>query len=329
MNLKPAMRRLSSFLLCALGLVGAGHALAAQPLLTPAQLQPLLAAGALRVVDVREAPAYALQNLPGAVSAPYGLWRGPDDNPGMVPALPALTALVRQLGLGPQTHAVIVYTGTDSTDFGSAARVYWTLKSLGVQDLSILNGGLSAWKAAGLPVSDQPVTVAASNWQPTFSDQWLTTRDELASQIGSDQLTLIDARPAQYFDGRKTHESARARGTLPGARNVDSDFFFEPGSSALMGKADLQSEAASIEGAAGVGGGNTVSFCNTGHWASTDWFVLSEVLGQPNVRLYPGSIVDWTQAPQALPMVGARGRWDQLRYQVLAWSHRNLGTAAP
>lgn len=323
------MRRLSLFLCCALGLLLAGHAAAAQPLLTPAQLQPLMAAGSVRVVDVREAPAYALQHLPGAVSAPYGLWRGPDHNPGALPALPALTALVQQLGLTPQTHAVIVYTGTDSTDFGSAARVYWTLKSLGVHELSILNGGLSAWRSAGLPVSDQAATATPSNWQPRFSDQWLTTREELARQLGSDKLTLIDARPAPYFDGRKTHESARARGTLPGARNVDSDYFFEPGSSALMGKSDLQSEAASIDGLAGVGAGNTVSFCNTGHWAATDWFVLSEVLGQPNVRLYPGSVVDWTQSPQALPMVGERGRFEQLRHQVMSWGHRNLGTAAP
>ena len=325
MHQKAAMRRLSSLLFCALCLLTVGPALAAQPLLTPAQLQPLLAAGAVRVVDVREAPAYALQHLPGAVSAPYGLWRGPAENPGVTPALPALTALVQQLGLTPQTHAVIVYTGTDSTDFGSAARVYWTLKSLGLQQLSILNGGLSAWKAAGLPVSDQAAAAQPSHWQPRFSTQWLSTRESLANRLGNGKLRLIDARPAVYFDGRNVHEAARARGTLPGAHNLDSDFFFEPGSSALMSQADLQSEADSID----TSGGDTVSFCNTGHWAATDWFVLSEVLGQPNVRLYAGSIVDWTQAPQALPMQGEAGRWEQLRQQVLGWSHRNLGTRAP
>ena len=72
-----------------------------------------------------------------------------------------------------------------------------------------------------------------------------------------------------------------------------------------------------------------IAFCNAGHWSATDWFVLSEVLGRPGVRMYPGSIIDWTSAPAPLPMDNEPGRWQQLRYAALAWAHRNLGTPAP
>ena len=68
------MRSALRFLLLCLALAS-GAAQAAGPLLTPAELQPLAAAGAVRLIDVREGPAYALQHLPGAVSAPYGRWR--------------------------------------------------------------------------------------------------------------------------------------------------------------------------------------------------------------------------------------------------------------
>jgi thiosulfate/3-mercaptopyruvate sulfurtransferase len=44
-----------------------------------------------------------------------------------------------------------------------------------------------------------------------------------------------------------------------------------------------------------------ISYCNTGHWASTNWFVLSEVLGKKNVRIYDGSMVEWSAKP-ALPI---------------------------
>lgn len=44
-----------------------------------------------------------------------------------------------------------------------------------------------------------------------------------------------------------------------------------------------------------------VAFCNAGHWSATD--VRSELLGEPNVKLYAGSVIDWSQAPRALPMV--------------------------
>ena len=87
----------------------------AAPLVSPTELNTLAQAGGVRIVDVREAQAYALQHLPGAVSAPYFTrWRGPPSNPGLVPPLKDLTALVQELGLTPDTRTVLVYTGVDS-----------------------------------------------------------------------------------------------------------------------------------------------------------------------------------------------------------------------
>ncbi len=43
--------------------------------------------------------------------------------------------------------------------------------------------------------------------------------------------------------------------------------------------------------------GEVVTFCNTGHWASIDWFVLSELLGNADARMYDGSMVEWTADP--------------------------------
>jgi thiosulfate/3-mercaptopyruvate sulfurtransferase len=57
-----------------------------------------------------------------------------------------------------------------------------------------------------------------------------------------------------------------------------------------------------------------VSFCNTGHWAAINWFVLSEVLGQSGVQLYPGSMVEWSRA--GLPMDHVPGRAEQLWAQL-------------
>ena len=55
-----------------------------------------------------------------------------------------------------------------------------------------------------------------------------------------------------------------------------------------------------------------VSYCNTGHWASTNWFVLSEVLGRSDVRLYSGSMVEWTN-DERRPIESARTRLDDLK----------------
>ena len=318
------MFRLLSALLTALCLVGAAHA--APPLLTPAELKALADAGGVRTVDVRDAEAYALQHLPGAVSAPYARWRGAATNPGLVPPLHELTALVQELGLTPDTRTVLVYTGIDSSDFATAARAYWTLKSLGVRELSILNGGLNAWRAAGLPVSDQPAQAPRSTWQPRFNPQWLATRAEVRQLLGSGQAVLVDSRPAPFFQGRIAHDAAKARGTLPGAVNLDSDLYFELGSAVLMDNASLEVEA---EAAHAAPGQTVVTFCNAGHWSATEWFVRSELLGEPHVKLYPGSIIDWSQAPEPLPMANEPGRLDKLRDMLVTWAQRNLKFKTP
>ena len=321
------MRSLLALVLRALpGWLLAGLAWAA-PLVSPAELKTLADAGQVRIVDVREAGAYALQHVPGAASAPYFTrWRGPASNPGLVPPLADLTALVQQLGLTPDSRTVLVYTGVDSTDFATAARAYWTLKSLGVRELSILNGGLNAWRGAGLPVSDQPALAPRSAWQPRFDPQWLATRDEVRALLGQPGLVLVDSRPAPFYQGRIAQDVARARGTLPGAINIDSDLYFELGSAVLMDKTSLRDVA---DAAAIQSGDTVVSFCNAGHWSATDWFVRSEILGEKNVRLYPGSVIDWSQAPAPLPMVNEPDRWTKLRQMWGDWAHRNLGTKAP
>ena len=294
----------------------------AAPLIGPTELQTLAQQGAVRIVDVREADAYAMQHLPGAVSAPYlTRWRGPATNPGLPPSQRELTALVQSLGLTPETRTVLVYTGTDSSDFATAARAYWTLKSLGAKDLSILNGGLNAWRSAGLPVSNQAAVAPRSQWQPRFNPQWLATREDVRALLGQPGAVLVDSRPAPFYQGRVQVELAHAKGTLPGAINQDSDLYFELGSAVLMDKDSLQAEA---DKAHAKPEQTVVTFCNAGHWSATDWFVRSELLGEPNVKLYAGSVIDWSQAPQALPMVNEPSRAEKLRQMLTTWVNRNL-----
>jgi len=294
---------------------------AAQPLLTPAELQARLGDPGVRVIDIRDAKSYAAQYIPGAVNAPYGRWRGPASNPGELPELKKLTELVRSLGLASATHAVVVSSGADATDFGASARVYWTLKVLELKELSILNGGVKAWSQAGLPLDSAAVKVAASDYTPKLDTGLIATREQLSRQIGSGNLSLVDARPAAFFHGDTRHQAAKVPGTLKGAVNLEYTQWFAPGSATFVSS----EEARKIAAASALNAQEeTVSFCNTGHWAATNWFALSEVLGQMQVRLYPGSMVDWTQSAVALPMDNVPNRAKQLLVDVKLWAEKYL-----
>ena len=304
------------FVLFAL-LLGAPFLAAAQPLVTPAELSARLVEPQLRVVDIRDGKddagksPYEAGHIAGSLAAPYSKWRGPKDNPGKLPSEEALTALLRSLGIDAVTPVVVVYEGRNSTDFGAAARVYWTLKAVGVKHLSILNGGVKAWRTANLPLTTEVPTIAPSSFTAKIDPKLVATQDEVASVLGKDNVRLLDARPASFFLGETRHAAAKTPGTLVGARNVDQAVWFAKDSGALLPAADVQRVAQEH----GVQTDQpTVSFCNTGHWAATNWFVLSEVLGQKDVKLYPESTVGWSQA--GLPMGNVPSRLAQFWLQL-------------
>jgi thiosulfate/3-mercaptopyruvate sulfurtransferase len=290
---------------------------AAQPLLTPSELQAQSNNVAVRIIDIRDPKTYAASHIEGSVNAPYGKWRGAASNPGELPEIKKLTALVQSLGLTPNTHAVIVSSGADDTDFGAAARVYWTLKVLGLQQLSILNGGVKGWQQAGFKVNNKPVEVTASTFLPTIDTRYLVTRSELVQDIKSNKAVLIDARPAEFFNGDTRHAAAKLPGTIDGAINVEHSNWFKPGTSQVISSSDAKSIAAKYN--LEQPNQEIVSFCNTGHWAATNWFVLSEVVGDQNVKLYAGSMVDWAQAPEALPMQNVPNRLKQVYIDAKIW----------
>ncbi|MBE3637327.1 sulfurtransferase [Mangrovicoccus algicola] len=283
------------------------------PLVTPAGLDAALQQAEPPVVlDIRGG-AYEQGHVAGAVSAPYALFRGPAENPGQRVPVEDLEATYESLGLDPARPVVIVPAGASDTDFGAAARVYWTLKSSGFTGLSILNGGAAAWERAGLPVSDAPVTPAPTELSVTWDERWTAETAEVADAVqGGHRALLLDARPAAFYEGEQAHDAAARPGTLPGARNFAYTNFFHDGETAISPVTDLDG----LKSALGLGQDapeEIVSFCNTGHWAATNWFALSELAGLPDVKLYPGSMVEYSATDGEMQNVP--GLWQTLKKQ--------------
>lgn len=272
---------------------GVGTAMAApqgwQPLLEPAALNGMLEQNTdVRVV--RLTGEYDAGHIPGAVSIPYGQFRGPGANPGQLPELDQLTGLLQEAGIAADTPVVLVHAGQSAPDMGAATRVYWTLKSLGVQDLAVLNGGFQAWQSAGLPVSTEVVDVPDSDYRPQWNDRWQATTaelEELVAQGEGGATRIVDARPPAFFQGEQA--SADRAGTLPRAENLPFTGWFD--GNRMKPAGELSAMAGSSPGQAGA-----VTFCNTGHLGSINWFVMSELAGVENTRLYAESVTEWAQS---------------------------------
>ena len=298
---------------------GAGPAAAAEPvtpLVSTAWLKDRLNDPDVLVVDIRSAldggggEAYLKGHIPGAVHSDYDKagWRVTRNNvPLMVPTVAELEKLAGELGIDEDKLVVIVPAGVNVLDFGAAARAYWTLKMLGHQRVSILDGGFAAWQAdPANPVETGRRAPTPSIFTAAVDTSLLATAGELEESLRSGGATLVDARPASFFTGKEKHDNALAYGHIPGAHNVDSALLYDAKSNRLKSRDELARAFADVPA------GPATSYCNTGHWAATDWFVLSEILGRKDVKLYAGSMVDWTSEARR-PVESQRTKWDDLK----------------
>ncbi|MFZ9081054.1 MAG: sulfurtransferase [Burkholderiaceae bacterium] len=294
----------------------APKAIFSSPLISASELHTLLlpsrrspTAPAVTVLDTREllqadnkTPNFEAGHIPGALPLPYSLLRGPKDNPGRPPELAQLQALLQPLGLNLHTPIVLTGSGSDPTEFGAVARSYWTLKSVGFTRLAILNGGFGAWLASKYPVekgSARTVTANKALQLTPHASLRLSVSTQTVNELrlASEPALFVDARPEDFFMGQLRHSAAARWGTLPNAQHFDSEEWFTPNTGRLPGLKELRA-IAQAEGF--LQKKPQVAFCNTGHWAATHWFIVSELLGQDQVRLYPESTIAWSQA--GLPM---------------------------
>ena len=234
--------------------------------------------------------------IEGAVVAPYASagWRTEIDGvPGMLPPVEEVAGLIGSLGIDNDDHVVIVPWGTDSTEFGSATRVYWTFRYLGHDAVSILDGGWRQYDAAEAPRAETAAEAQPAEFAYELQDELLATTEDVVAALEAG-VTLVDGRTAEQHEGTSKNPEVRIAGTIPGAVNIEhSDLY-----SAEHGRF---AEPGTVETlATGVGLGpdeKNITFCNTGHWASIAWFALSEVLGNENTAMYDGSMAAWTADP--------------------------------
>lgn len=272
--------------------------LAGQPLVDGAWLAGNLGRSDLLVLDLQAPPAYQKFHVPGAVHSNYADWRKPDakGTPQMLPPVAALEQLIGGLGIDNQTQVVLVVTGRGAGELASATRVYWTLKALGHDAVSILDGGLIAYaQERDHPLESRPNPPVKKTFKAQPRAEYLVTAEQVNAALGS--ITLVDNRSVGEYLGLRSDPKARP-GTLPGALKLPFDWLTVNGGASFHRPENLQR----IYQAAGVPlQGEQISFCHTGHRTSLAWFVSHELLGNDQARLYDGSTAEWAPNP-ALPM---------------------------
>lgn len=271
-----------------------------QPLVSADWLAATLGDPDLVVLDIRNAidggdrATFEQGHVPGAHYSNYTAagWRQTSDGvPGTLPPIEDLERLIGSLGIDNETDVVIVPAGVGSTDFGSAARIYWTFRVLGHDRVAILNGGHRAWVEAGGAIETGWNEPTAKTFEADFRPELIAYTGDV-EQAAQGGIQLVDNRPADQYSGREQAPVTRAPGTIPGSLNLEQQTLTNEGTAFMV---DADTVATLMQDAGVSADGRTITFCNTGHWAALGWFALSEVAGHANVAMYDGSMAEWSQ----------------------------------
>ncbi|MEO0457228.1 MAG: sulfurtransferase [Cyanobacteria bacterium P01_A01_bin.114] len=202
--------------------------------------------------------------------------------------------------LGIQSSPPTRVVAYDDSRFAFAARLWWMLRYLGHDHVAILDGGIGAWRAAGLPLSqDLPTTTRSGPFTPQPRSDWLVDIDAVRHR--SKTALLIDSRSAERFRGEAEPIDPIA-GAVPGAVNA---FWKEvtDDSGRLKSAAALAEHWRMIDDADSDADSDTDSdadndtdevmvYCGSGVTACVNLF--SRVMaGKPMGKLYPGGWSDW------------------------------------
>lgn len=233
--------------------------------------------------------SFLAEHVPGAVFADLTS-PGFSDHGGEAPfaAVPSATFAdtVGALGVG-DGDTVVVY---DRVNGIWATRLWWQFQLEGHDDVRILDGGLAAWKAAGLPVEAGEAEVSPATFTARRRPERVASTDEVLAATGDERVLLIEALDERLYQ----------RGHIPSAVNV-------PAASLVQEDGTLKSLDELREIFAAVGaldpGVRPIAYCGGGIAATAVTFALAE-LGRDDVAVYDGSKNAWTADPSR-PLVSS------------------------
>jgi thiosulfate/3-mercaptopyruvate sulfurtransferase len=271
-------------------------------LISPTELQALVASEPTVVIDTRDADTYATGHVPGAVNLrEIFTYLATSTAEG----LQALKATFAQhfgaVGLdGSQT--AVFYEDALNTGFGQSCRGYYLLTWLGYPKIKVMAGGFPAWKSAGLPVSTEAAKPVPATFPDAPTADVMLTKDQVAAALGTSTV-LLDVRDVDEWTGESSSpygkDFAPRKGRLPGAKWIEWYRFMKPGPQGPQLKSPLEVQAECAT--AGIAPDDTVYlYCFKGARASNTFLALKSA-GFSDVRMYFGSWNEWSRDP-ALPI---------------------------
>jgi thiosulfate/3-mercaptopyruvate sulfurtransferase len=200
------------------------------------------------------------------------------------------SAAMGQVGVGDRTRVVLY----DARESMWAARLWWMLRAFGFDDAAVMNGGWTAWRLEGRPLSSEPCVYRPATFTPAERPGLFADKDEVLEAIGDRRACIVCALGRRQYRGER-REYGRRRGHIPGACNVSAWRILDRDTQRYRPLEELRHLFGDALGAERI-----ITYCGGGVAASSDAFAL-HILGHPNIAVYDGGFIEWS-ADRRLPL---------------------------
>jgi thiosulfate/3-mercaptopyruvate sulfurtransferase len=279
------------------------------------------------VLDIRSPLDYAEGHIPGSINEPFVTAFDPTCGPSsnwiigsriigsddclwlQVPDVNDLFITIGNLGISKNSRVVVV-TAPNLNEppfygLANATRVALTLIYAGVKNVAILDGGYPKWVAEKRHISKDPTYATPATYQAKVNKEMFVSIEYVRKHIG--KAVIVDARDAEVYFGAAIEPFAQKEGHIPTARSLPTPWIWElnPERTYYTYK-DAEILSAMASGVIGRHKANEIIvYCGVGGYASSWWFVLTQVLGYENVKIYDGSAQEWVMYYDMVPY-----QWD-------------------
>jgi thiosulfate/3-mercaptopyruvate sulfurtransferase len=180
----------------------------------PADMEKKLKQPGLRILDVRPSADYVKGHIPGALPVDVKSWSDLGKKDGSFQDAKAWGEKVGELGIEHDTQVVVYGNSLPDT-----ARVWWTLKYVGVQRVTILNGGWELWNKEKRPTDVTISKHMGVKFEPKFQADRLEEIDSLKKSVQAGKVTVVDTRTTDEFTGKEVR--GKRGGHIPGAKHLE------------------------------------------------------------------------------------------------------------
>jgi thiosulfate/3-mercaptopyruvate sulfurtransferase len=243
----------------------------------------------LKIIDVSK-KGYTRGHLPGAVQIKWDSDVFAPESDHMVLGLAEIERVISKIGITPDDH-VVLYDGDGRPDH--VTWLYWTLKYWHFPKVSIMDGGIALWKKEQRKVTTKLTRVRRTTvevkYPPNTKIRAMYSPD-IIHALATGKVVIVDSRPKNFFNGEKYSLNKWVRsGHITGAVNVSTQDSLKKNKT-FKSVAELKDM---YEKAGVTDDENIITYSDTGLLATHGWFVMSELLGYKNVKVYDGSMREY------------------------------------